>query len=1145
MNQTMWQRSFLAMSALALLSMAAFAQRTTGTLRGQVLDPQSAVVAGATVTVTNQATGVSSKAVTTSAGSWNIASLIPGAYTIAVEAAGFSKYVAKDVPVLADQDNEADARLSVGATAETVEVTAEAVAVQTTSSSLNNNYNASEVVNLPNAAGVLNGNPMNLAILAPNVVAQPGGVTGIGGSVGGTRPRDNNFTVDGVDDNNLNSTGPNSTVIPDAVAEFALQTNQFSAEYGHSAGGQFNLVTKSGTNNWHGSGYEYFQNRNLNAMDNLTKQAIATGTIAGQPNYDNNRFGGNIGGPIIKNKWFIFGNYEYTTLHGQGNATFLDAPTASGLATLQGLAADPAVLNVLKSYPVAPVADPTLGITVNGTAVPVGPLTIISPQFQRENDAIVNSDVTMGKHQFGVRFLFNQAKFIFPVNSTEAAFNQNNPIHNRKLALSDTWTINDHWINDLRLQYSFFLEKFQNPCTGIGENSGAPATCPPDVTVGDLGFTTIGPADNQSQKQNTYALKDSASWLHGKHTLKFGGEYNHFIYPQFFLSRSNGDYWYPTMQDLVNDDLASVAGRTLRGAGSGSFIGTQSFFGGFVQDDFRVTRRLTLNLGLRYEYWTNPVGGETQALNAISSVPGVITFRKPRPDDNNIAPRMGFAYDPFGTGKWSIRGGGAIAYDVKFQNFASITLPPQLQSEMNPTSACGLSTPPAWCANPNGAGFLQSGGLPPVYVAPTTAAQARALTTSFIDDTVMPKIITWSLGVQHELYPNATMEVRYLGTRGLELPVQDRLNFISFFDAGGTPLPTFFRPQDVPTTWNASTPTDTAFNNFNPNIYSQYGFLGNITSDPPLASSIYHALSVNFTQKNKHGLTLNANYTWSHTIDDATNEFFTSLLNPRRAQDTNQLQADRSDSDLDVRHHFALALVYQVPNFKTDSGFLKALLNGYGLSSVYLAQSGQPVTLQSGEVADSNGNGDTAGDRVVLNPFGSGLSGSDVIPICEAPNGTTYQGNVGGPFTPATLGQGAVCSLPPALGGAANGSTLTPAIGYQVANPSARYVVAGPDVRATVGRNSFNSPGFGIWNLSAFKTIRISEGKSLQFKADAYNVLNARNYTLSNGNILSNAGVNVATTNPGYVQASDPLFLNSHIFSSGNRTMTLAAHFYF
>src|SRR5216683_3066938 len=302
---------FLVALLLATSAGVAYAQRTTGTLRGQILDPAGAATPNARVTATNKDTGVSISIEATSAGTYDFPSILPGKYTVTVEAAGFKKFVKTDVPVLADQDNVADAKLQLGIATETIEVTAGAVAVQTTTSALNNDFDANDVSNLPQAAGTLNGSPLNLAVLAPNVVAQPGGVTGVGGSVGGTRPRENNFNVDGVDDNNLGVTGPNSTVIPDAVAEFTLQTNQFTAETGRSSGGQFNLVTKTGTNAFHGSAYEYFQNRNLNSMDNLTKQAIAAHTIAGQPAYDNNRFGANIGGPILKNKMFFFGNYEY------------------------------------------------------------------------------------------------------------------------------------------------------------------------------------------------------------------------------------------------------------------------------------------------------------------------------------------------------------------------------------------------------------------------------------------------------------------------------------------------------------------------------------------------------------------------------------------------------------------------------------------------------------------------------------------------------------------------------------------------------------------------------------------------------------------------------------------------------------------
>jgi outer membrane receptor protein involved in Fe transport len=1138
-----------------ILSMPAAAQRITGTLRGQVLDPSGAAVPDAQVTATNHETGVSVKIATTSAGTYSFPSLIPGVYKIEVGAKGFKDFLKTEITVLANQDNVADAHLDLGVATEVVEVTGGAAEVQTTSSSINNTYDARDV-ELPNAAGTLNGSPLNLAVLAPNVVAQPGGVQGIGGSVGGTRPRDNNFTVDGVDDNNLGVTGNNSTVIPDAVAEFNLTTNQFSAEYGHSAGGQFSLVTKTGTNNWHGSGEWYNQNRNYNSLDNLTKNAIdVKHTLAGQPAFDNNRFGGTVGGPIVKNKLFIFGAYEYTYLHGQGSATAFTGPTAAGLATLEADAADSAVKGLLANLPVAAKNDAG-SITIhrggiNSTTtdtIPVGNVTIFSPNFQKEHDAVVNADYTMGRHQLGARFLINQENFILPVNSTQAQFNQAEPIHNRKIALNDVWTINAKLVNDLRVQYSFFSLAAINPCTA----------CPTDITISDLlSSVTVGPSDNQHQHQNSYQIADTFSWARGKHTFKFGGQYNHFIYPQFFLSRSNGDNQYKTANAFINDVLPDNPGRTLRGAGTGSFLGTQSAFYVFAQDDYKFTSRLTLNLGVRYEYWTNPLGSSTQTLNAISNVPGVITFGNPKTDKNNIAPRVGFAYDPTGRGKTSIRGGFGISYDVKFQNFASITLPPQLQTELNPVSACTLSPKPSWCSTPNNAGFLAGGGLPVAFLPPTTQAGARALTTSYIDDTVMPKILTWSLGVQHEVARNATVEVRYLGTRGLELPVQFRRNFHSYFDAGGTPLPTFFKASDIPATFTASTPTDTAFNTFDPNIYDKFPcttggglcpFTGNVTSDPPLGSSIYHAGSVSFTERARHGLTFNANYTYSHTIDNSTNEFFTSLLNPRRAQDTNRINEDRGNSDLDVRHKFALSLTYQVPDVKSDNRFVNAIVNGFQIGSIYLAQTGQPVTLQSGNAGiDSNGNGDTAGDRASFNPFGSTLTGSDVFAVCESTPGTASGVPLGNTYVSSV---GIVANTAPtnacALNSTKGGLGFDPAIGYTPVDPKAKYIITGPGVRANLGRNSFTGPGFGVLNVSVGKKFHFSESKYLLAKADVFNILNHPNYALSNGNVFNTVGITTATTTPGYAVPTDTNFLNARtLFSGGFRSMTLALKFVF
>jgi Carboxypeptidase regulatory-like domain len=1112
--------------ALMVFGPSSEAQRTTGTLRGTVTDAQSAVIPDATVTARNGATGVEDKTVTTTAGTYAFPSVLPGTYTVTVEAKGFGNQIRKNVIVNANRVNDSNFTLSVQQATETVEVTASTEAIQTTTSTLSNTYESQQVTNLPNTAA-LNGNPLNLAIYAPNTTAQPGGVAGTGGAVGGTRPRDNNFMVDGVDDNNLGVTGPNSTVIPDSVAEFNLITNQFSAEYGHSAGGQFNLVTKSGTNQWHGSGEEYFQNRNLNALDNLTKAAIATGTPDHVPRFDANRFGGTLGGPIIKNKLFVFGAYEYTDIHGEGNASTQFVPTAAGLQQLQSLAANDTIRQRLGFLPVAPANDQGT-VSVNGQDVPIGTLVLISPLLQREHDTTFNADYAAGAHHFGLRYLYNHELFILPVSVPQAEFNQDEPIRNHKVALTDTWTLNPHLVNDARLAYSRL---------GFAVTNHAGFDNVPSVSILELGLIGQGTADPQHYTQNTYQAIDNVSWSLGRHMLKFGGEYRHYIYPQFFLPRTFGDYWYNTTEDLVNDVVPTVPSRSLRGAGSGTFLGTQSAVYGFVQDDVKIRPRLTVNLGLRYEYWTNPVGSNTQTLNAVSDVPGVITFGKPKTDTNNFMPRVGFAWDVFGNSKTSLRGGYGIAYDVKFQNFASITLPPQLQSELNEASACTLTPQPGWCAS--GTGFLANGGLPAVFTPPTAQADARALTTSYIDDTVMPKVQTWSLSLQHELYKNAALELRYLGTKGSELPVQFRRNFRSAFDAGWQPLPTYFSPADVPANI-ANAPTHTredfrafatnsgAFANSGANTYAQYGFLGNVTADPALGSSIYHAGSVNFVQRARYGVTFNANYTWSHTIDNSTNEFNTSALNPRRAQDTLQIRQDRGNSDLDVRHKFALTVLYDVPSFAPKANaLLNALANGFSINSTFLAQTGQPVTLQSG--VDANANGDTAGDRVVLNPNGIGNTGSSVQTVCrDNASGNTF-------FSATTVNAGGGC------GTGASG------VGYVAVDPAARYLVAGPGALATVGRNSFYSPGFNVLNLSLFKQIRISESKYFQIRSEFYNVLNHRNYTIGNANISSTTSIPVAIGNANYVRAAagPDSFLNPKLFSGGNRTVQLGAKFVF
>lgn len=1112
----MLQSTLAILIAMVLFSACALGQRTTGTLRGQVLDPQGAVVPNAKVTVTNDATGVEESTATTSAGTYIFPSLLPGHYTVKVESAGFRASLNKGVTVVSNADSENNVTLSLGSTAETLEVTASGEGVQTTTATLSNTFSSKEAIDVPTGSN----SPLQLAIFAPNTTASAGGISGVGGSVGGLRPNTNSFNVDGVDDNNVGVTGNNSSVIQDAVAEFNLVTNQFSAEYANAGSGQFNIVTKSGTNNWHGSAEYYVQNRNLNSVDNLTKQALADGSLDHVPRYDQSRGGGTIGGPLIKNRWFIFGAFEDTNLHQEGNTTTVTVPTAAGLASLNAMAADPQVQKLLSVLPTAPASNGK-SITVNGQAVPIGDAVIFSPNYFRERDYQINTDYRLGKHQLAARWLSNHLSTIQIATTPQVQFNQPETVDNHKLALTDSWMVNNSFVNDLRLAYSKYLQQIVTPAQYDSYNT---------YHLEDLGGTTIGPNDTQRNLQDEYQALDNQTFTHGRHTFKSGAEFRHYISPNFFLSRSHGDYDYATTQELVNDLVPSLQGNTLRGAGTPIFKQTQSAIYWFVQDDIKVNTRLTLNLGLRYEFTNNFASSKAQALNALSSVPGIIDFHVPKTDKTDFGPRIGFAWDPTGVGKWALRGGFGVAYGKIFGNLPELALPPQLQTEENEGLVCAAFTPPpSWCST--GTGFLANGGLPATYTLPSDPNLARALTQGLIPDTRNPKTLNWSLSVQRELYRGGVLEARYLGTRGLHLPVQIRLNTKGAFAAGLTPLPTYFDASEVPATVTNPASTLANFDNYDPLVLAPYGFQGNVTAHLPIGSSTYHGGSIQFTQNTRHGLTIRANYTYAHAIDDSTAELFSTYLNPRRPEEAYNLHADRGNSALDARQKFAIVWTYATPQVAGENRWLRALLNSYELNGSYVAQTGQPISILS--PYDANDNFDIAGDRAILNPHGVGLTSSDVThAVCNAgPGGATsiVAMDSNGLFSGCGAGDD------------------TNIVGYVADTPGARFVAAQLGARSTVGRNNYYTPGFGIANFSITKNTHFTESKYLQLRLEMYNALNHPNYTIAGAvSVFSTLTAQNALANPNYNRAnglSD--FLNPRIFSGGSRQLQVVAKFIF
>src|SRR5215813_1481391 len=343
-----------------LFGSAARAQRLDGSLRVTVTDKTGAMVEDARVTVTNEATNVATTATSSSAGTYVFPNLLVGTYRVTVEKDGFKKFLSKGVTVESNQVTDSTAQLEIGDVSAVVEVAAGAELVKTSSSELGASFSDRVVNELP--VNTLGGDVKEFAVYVPGTTTQQGGVLGSGGSIGGNRPRFNGFSIDGVDDNRLDVNGPTQPVIQESIAEFTLLTNQFSAEYGHSAGGIFNTVTKSGTNNWHGTGWAYNRNRNYDALDNQQKDRGL------KDRFDYNRAGATVGGPIIHNKWFIFGAYEFQNEGLAASSPQVTLPTAEGLQMVQALAFDSAVVDILKQFPVAPAQNPcspTTTCTVN------------------------------------------------------------------------------------------------------------------------------------------------------------------------------------------------------------------------------------------------------------------------------------------------------------------------------------------------------------------------------------------------------------------------------------------------------------------------------------------------------------------------------------------------------------------------------------------------------------------------------------------------------------------------------------------------------------------------------------------------------------------------------------------------------------
>jgi hypothetical protein len=1038
-----------ALVVIAALGMApgVVAQAIDGNLTGTVVDPSGALVPNATVEVTNTGTGIKTTAKSGPDGLYRFNNLPVGKYDINVSASGFAPSGLKNVEVELNKTATANVTVQLQGVTEEVAVVAGVATLDTTTAQLQSTFKAEQIVNLPiiESAGNFYG-ALNLSMLSAGVASNGGVGQGTGPSVGGQRPIANNYMVEGVDNNDKGVTGPLVYVPTDATQEFSILQNQFSAEFGHSTGGQFNTVVKGGTNDTHGSLYEYFQNRKMNAMD----QAFKRQQFTENPRYDQNRMGGSIGGPIIKNKWFYFGNFEYAPLGSAvTTSTPIEAPTAAGYALLDAMPALNATatagisktnLGILKQFiPVAPVSsgDTT---TVNGTKIPIGILPIAGSNYTNQYVGVASSDYNFsGQDQLRGRFVFNRLDQLDNLANLPV-FWTTLPTRNYLATLAEYHTFSPTFTNEFRLGFNrhynnYVVPDFKFP--GLDQF--------PNLQFEDSGLQ-VGPDPNAPQYTyiNTYQFVENAMWNTGRHNLKFGFDGRRLIAPQLFIQRKRGDYTYADLGEYLTDQVPSSLAE--RNIGDVKYYGNQWATYLYAQDDWHLRPNFTVNLGLRWEWTGIPQTMKLQTLNAVANVPGVIQFTEPKSSTKNFAPRVGFAYSPGTKGNTSIRAGFGMAYDVIFDNVGLTAYPPQLSATFDAGDYPNVFKAP----------FLAGGGIYPGSIAAggsLSAVDARAATSSYIPDQVLPYSIQWNLGVQQKFQRDYTVEVRYLGTRGVHLLVQNQLDRIAPVQPGHS-LPTYLSaPSQATLDALPLTLTQLQAQGSNP-ILGPLGFSSKITWWPPIGNSFYNGLATQVTKRMSRGLQFVGAYTWSHNIDDSTATHFTTYLTPRREQDFMNLHQDRSSSALDRRHRLTFSWTYDTQWFENSSSWLtKNLLGNWRWVGTYTYESPEFVTTQSG--LDSNLNGDTAGDRTVFNPAGGPLKGSDVTALKNSAGAT---------------------------------------VAYLAKDPTAMYIKAGAGVFPNTGRNTLPTRPIDNFDMSFAKKFSVREGKIVEIRGDFANVFNHPQY---------------------------------------------------
>jgi len=1081
--------------ALLLACVPMFAQGSTGRIMGAVTDQTGGNIAGAAVTVTDVQRGISRNLTTDESGEYLAPNLLPGTYKVHVEAKGFKTFDRQNILLEVGKEVRVDVVLQTGARTETITVTEDVPMVDTSSTTLGGTINNVIINDLP-----LNGrNYQNLVSLRPGTTIYPGGGPWTQ-STNGIRPEDTSYIVDGITNDEafmgLSITnaaaviGDAATILPiDAIQEFNTQVNP-KAEFGWKPGAVTSVGLKSGTNDIHGTAYAFGRKDSWDARNYFNP---ATDPSTGLPTEKTpvalEQYGGTVGGRIIRDKLFYFGAYE-GQMYTVGNSAQANVPTTASIAggggngcvvLLSGdckISIPDATADIIaQGLSVNPLSSYLVGFYTPNSSQGKGVL-INYPNENSSKNALGKVDYHMSEHNAlsGSYFFGNDT--IVGLDFVELLPQFRTSVHSRAQDVSGTWTWtpNSTWVNELRGGFTHYVLQIIAADINFPYTINTGLSNPllhgiPDLRVS--GFTQLGAFHNFPKivgPDKVVDFIDNVSYLRGKHAIKFGGELRKDMVHQATFRGGRGRIRFGGLEDL----LLGNPGNTTFLAGDPTRDITQWLYAGFVQDDWRITPHVTLNLGMRYEYrgvpteahnllgnWDPSVGLEQVGKNISSVYNG---------DHKNFSPRLGVAWDVTGKGTTIVRAGGSIIYSLLSMNTY------MSQQNTQNTVTLGVGTVPtgatifdagscaAGCA---GIGNIITAGITLPGSSLNWVDQSTAIYPASVTGLVQcgnpdpcdtfamdrnfktPYVENWTLGIQHAFSGKLSLDLSYVGNHGVKLTgVRD----VNQSPLGGGALP----------------------------YSAQYPYLGYINYLSNLYGSTYNGLQATLTARNYHRLDFVAGYTYSHGLDYMSSNWVAFL-----PQDNRNPAAEHGSSDYDIRHRFTLSLTYSLPEKKTKS----QLLEGWQVNTILTLQSGQPwgVNDQGNDIsgtAEATDRWDFSG-----NPADFKAGGPNSLPYCTDGSATgcsyTTAGSLVTVLLPAaqSAANWAACQAHAADAGnlASYGCY---AIGNSVLTPPA------PGTWGNMGRNIFRDTAFRNVDLSVSKSFKFGERIKAQFRVETFNLLN-------------------------------------------------------